>query len=160
MKKFLSNMTKKSIVIIAIIIIFSIGIFFGVSTKYKLDLKNSNEALVETKNKTIDDAKEDLKTNAVETNFNKIFNKQWESKEVFTQGIVCNLNDIAIRDKSNSLTFCIKAKEGNDYFIYSTVNMSDTIDIKNGDIVKIYGFVDGRDSIDLCRISVWIVEKL
>jgi hypothetical protein len=162
------KMKKKSIIITSIIIVLVIStgaLIFG----FKARQKNASEAMANTyangteeQKKSIEqDMIKDLKAKAIETDFNKIFSGEWQGEKVFAYGVVSNLNNIESMEKDGISTFNIMATEGLDSSgLYSTINMSDNLNVKNGDKIKIYGFVDGRDSLGVSKIEVWDITVL
>lgn len=99
----------------------------------------------------------DIKEDAVETNFVEIANGNWDGKHVKATGKVNVVDNDAIITLQDS--FCISAKEGDGYGAYFCTNVTDKEDLKDGDIITIYGIVEKKDNpYGLDNISVYLIE--
>lgn len=127
---------------------------------------NQNEVILQdtleedTQDETVvqdDSWKDEIIEEAVDTNFVEIAKGNWEGKHVKATGeinAVDNEAQVTLLD-----SFCISAVEGEGYGAYFCTNVTDREDLKDGDVITIYGTVEKKDNpYGLDNISVYIIE--
>lgn len=133
----------------------------------KLGPADNSEEVVEEESESDgvdkEDAVEDdswiytIKEDAVETNFVEIAKGNWEGKHVKATGEINSVDNEAVITLQDS--FCISAKEGDGYGAYFCTNVTDCEDLKDGDVITIYGTVEKKDNpYGLDNISVYLIE--
>lgn len=148
--------------IIATLLILNLALaLVGCGQTDKQNVKSEQSKKVEErkeeKKETQEDINNKVKVEAVKADFVKVNAGEMNNKSVFTEGQVSSINKDQVMP-----TFTLTVKGENGYGMYSILCIDKEYikNINNGDNVKVYGKVDGKDSTGMPKITGNIIEKL
>ena len=106
-----------------------------------------------------EDLNEELKKEAVKADFVELNGNVEKNKslKVFAEGTISVVDYDNVMDLFPS--FLLTQEEGEGYGMYHITNILGIEGLKDGDIVKIYGVVDGKNDSGMVKITATVIEK-
>lgn len=158
-------------IIIIIISVFIIATLIGCSSSSTTPqntsqnqnaTQNQNTAqgnLTTNKEPTQEELNQKLKEEATKADFIQINGHEDElvNKKVYAEGKISVVDYEKVMDLFPS--FLLSQKEGDGYGVYHVTNVLNVPDLKDGDTVKVYGTLKGKDKTGGPKINATIIEK-
>jgi hypothetical protein len=151
-------------IILSITLVFILG---GCASSYTTTQNKNTATKIDSpkpdkskpKEPTQEELNEKLKLEATKADFVQLNGHEdnFKDKKLYAEGKISTVDYDKVMDLFPSFT--LSQQEGTGYGMYHIVNILNVPNLKDGDTVKIYGTLDGKDTTGMTKITSTVIEK-